>query len=89
MTLDQKMIGIGQIRREFSVGRELATQLAELLPHLTVGRVGIGVKRLVQRADLERVMARATAERADLWELVRREDARELLASWLASGELN
>ena len=83
------MLGIGEIRREFSVGRDLATKLAELLPHLTVGRVGVGAKRLVQRADLERVMARATADRMDLCELVRREDARYLLASWLVSGEQN
>ena len=83
------MLGINEIRKEFSVGRELATRLAELMPHLTAGRVGLGAKRLVQRADLDRIMARAISEQADLWELVRREDARELLASWLASVEQN
>lgn len=87
--MTQTLVGIGEIRREFSVGRELATRLAELMPHLTVGRVGMGPKRLVQRADLELVMARATVERTDLWELVRREDARDLLASWLVEGREN
>ena len=55
MTHMSKMVGIGEIRREFLIGRDLATKLAELMPHLTVGRVGVGAKRLVQRADLEAV----------------------------------
>lgn len=83
------LLGISGIRKEFSIGRELATRLAELLPHLTAGRVGMGAKRLVQRTDLERVMARAISERTDLWELVRREDAREVLAAWLTTVESN
>ena len=79
----QQLLGIGDIRKEFSVGRELATRLAELLPHLTAGRVGLGARRLVQRVDMEQVVARAISERIDLWELVRKEDAREILADWL------
>ena len=89
MTSTPKLLGINEIRKEFSMGRELATRLAELMPHLTAGRVGLGAKRLVQRADLDRVMARAISEQADLWELVRREDARELLAGWLATERMN
>ena len=85
----KSLIGINSIRQEFSIGRDLATRLAELLPHVTAGRVGTGVKRLVHRADLERIMARATAEKADLWALVRRPDAREVLQGWLALKEAN
>ena len=89
MTQSKALIGVNGIRSEFSLGRDLATRLAELLPHVTAGRVGTGVKRLVHRGDLERVIACATAEKADLWELVRRPDAREVLQAWLALKEAN
>lgn len=89
MTQPQKMLGIGDIRKQFSLGRDLATRLAELLPHVTAGRVGTGVKRLVHSADIERVMVRASAESADLWALVRQDDAREVLAHWLADWKVN
>lgn len=89
MTQTKTMVGVGDIRKDFSLGRDLATRLAELLPHVTAGRVGTGVKRLVHRADIERVMACAAAEGVDLWALVRRDDARDVLALWLARGAVN
>lgn len=89
MTNPRTLLGIPEIRSEFGFGRDLATRLAENMPHIVVGYAGRGPKRMVHRSDLERVMTRATAENADLWALVKREDASSILAGWLTLSGVN
>lgn len=85
----QTLLGIGDIRAEYSFGRDLATLLAENMPHIIAGRAGKGPRRLVHRSDLERVLAGARAEQVDLWALVKRPDARTIIQGWLTLAEAN
>lgn len=57
---------------DFPLGRDLSYRLARLLPYVTTGRAGPGVRRLVRREHLEWMLERALAERVDLWDLARR-----------------
>ena len=83
MTNLKSLLGIGQIREEYSLGRELATRLAAAMPHIVVGRTGTGPRRLIHRADLENVLTQASMTQTDLWQLVRQEDAGIVIRSWL------
>ena len=85
----QTLLGIGDIRAEYSFGRDLATLLAENMPHIIVGRAGKGPRRLVHRVDFERVLACASAEQVDLWALVKRPDARTIIQGWLTLAGVN
>ena len=59
------------MQQEFHLPRDLSARLLELLPHVKMGRAGLGVKRCVQRRDLESFLERAARERLDLVQLVR------------------
>ena len=83
MSNTQKLLGVREIRSEFGFGRDLATALAENMPHVVIGRRGLGVRRKVHRADFERVMAEALAANIDLWQLVKQPDARAVIQAWL------
>lgn len=83
MTNQKSLLGIAQIREDYSLGRELATRLAAAMPHIVAGRTGTGPRRLVHRAELETVLTQASANQTDLWQLVRQEDAAVVLRSWL------
>ncbi|CAM3738181.1 hypothetical protein [Deinococcus frigens] len=85
----QTLLGIGGIRSEYNFGRDLATRLAEAMPHVVAGRSGRGPRRLVHRADLERVLAHARADQVDLWALVKGPDARAVIQGWLTLKEVN
>ncbi|GAA4022820.1 hypothetical protein GCM10022631_41690 [Deinococcus rubellus] len=85
----QTLLGINGLREEYSFGRDLATQLAELMPHIVAGRAGRGPRRLVHRADLERLLAHARADQVDLWALVKQPDARTVIQNWLTPKAAN
>ena len=83
------LLGIASIRDEYAFGRDLATHLAELMPHIVAGRTGKGPRRLVHRADLERVLTHARAGQVNLWELVKQPDARTVIQGWLTREAVN
>ncbi|WP_425146173.1 hypothetical protein [Deinococcus sp.] len=70
------------LRFEYGLGRDLATRLGLLLPHVRVGTVGRGEKRLVRREDIDRLMQRAAQENVELWELAKGHTP-ETLQVWL------
>ncbi len=55
-----------------------------MMPHIVAGRAGRGPRRLVHRADLERVLSHARAAQVDLWALVKQPDARTVIQGWLS-----
>lgn len=80
------LLGNTDIRADYGLGRDLATRLARLLPHIKAGRSGRGDIVLVKREDLERLLNRAKAERLDLWDLSRTHTP-ESFEAWL-NGEV-
>ena len=70
------------LRLEYGLGRDLATKLGQLLPHVRMGSMGRGEKRLVRREDVDRLILRATLEGADLWELAKTH-TQESLQTWM------
>lgn len=69
---DKKTLANGDIRQQYGLGRDLTTEVMQLLPHITLGRTGRGMKRLVKREDIETLLERAIEEGVDLWQLVRK-----------------
>lgn len=85
MQTSTELLSVADIRKNLGLGRDLTTALVRLLPHITLGKSGRGDRRLVRRADLDRLLARAAEERRDLWELVR-DFTPDTLREWLAGG---
>jgi hypothetical protein len=50
----------------FRLSRDLSGRLLRLLPHVSMGRTGLGLRLCVQRRDLERCLEKAARERLDL-----------------------
>ena len=88
MNSHKELVGVADIRTHFNLGRDLATELVRLLPHVTLGRSGRGEKRLVRRTDFDLLISKAMSEERDLWELVR-DFTPERLRRWLGSEALN
>lgn len=80
--MSSELLSIGDLRSEYGLGRDLATRLVRLLPHVQVGRRGRGAYLLVRRADFDFLVNRATVERVDLWHLARKHTP-ESLQLWL------
>lgn len=81
----KSLLANNDLRAEYGLGRDLATRVARLLPHVKAGRSGRGERLLVKRGDFERLIDRAAAERRDLWELAK-EHTPESLQAWLSGG---
>lgn len=77
------LLSNADLRQEYGLGRDLATQVARLLPHVKTGRAGRGDRLLVKREDFEALIHRAAEERRDLWELAR-DFTPDTLRVWLA-----
>lgn len=80
--MSNELLSVGNLRSEYGLGRDLATRLVRLLPHVQVGRRGQGACLLVRRADFDFLVDRAAAERVDLWQLARQHTP-ESLQLWL------
>lgn len=83
--MDKQLLSNSDLRQQYGLGRDLATQVARLLPHVKTGRSGRGERLLVRRSDLDQLIHRASEEQRDLWELVR-DFTPEELRSWMVSG---
>ena len=81
-TAKKSMLANRDLRLEYGLGRDLATKLAQLLPHVRMGAMGRGEKRLVRREDVDRLILRATLDGADLWELAKTH-TQESLQAWM------
>ncbi|GGR22558.1 hypothetical protein GCM10008957_38240 [Deinococcus ruber] len=77
------------LRLEYGFGRDLATKLGLLLPHVRIGAMGRGEKRLVRREDVDRLIDRAAQDGADLWELAKTHDPASLQTWMQAQRETN
>ncbi|PJI53928.1 hypothetical protein CTI14_21820 [Methylobacterium radiotolerans] len=67
----KELLPIESVRQEFSLGRDLASHLVKLLPHVKVGRSGRGERLLVRREDLNRLLEKAAREDRTLWSIAR------------------
>jgi hypothetical protein len=76
-----------QLQQEFALGRDLATKLTHLLPSVSAGKTGKGVKRLVWRSDLDIVLRHAAEQKIALWDLVRSSNAEQKIKGWIESQE--
>lgn len=83
--MEKHLLSNADLRQEYGLGRDLATHVARLLPHVKTGRAGRGEKLLVKRRDFETLIHRAAEERRDLWELVR-DFTPDTLRDWLHGG---
>lgn len=83
--MTKHLLNNADLRQEYGLGRDLATQVARLLPHVKTGRAGRGEKLLVKRGDFEALIHRAAEERRDLWELTR-DFTPDTLREWLTGG---
>jgi hypothetical protein len=81
LTLASGLIGLRNLRDEYGLARDLSARLLELLPHVSMGRTGLGIRRMVQRRDFEQCLALATRQRLDLVEFVRAKTPAEF-AAW-------
>ena len=88
MTSQKELVGVADLRTHFNLGRDLATELVRLLPHITLGKSGRGEKRLVRRADFDLLIHKAMQEERDLWEMVR-DFTPERLRRWLGAAGMN
>lgn len=88
MNTPTELVGVADIRKNLGLGRDIATELVRLLPHVTLGRSGRGEKRLVRRADLDLLIHKAMQEKRDLWEMVR-DFTPERLRRWLGAEGMN
>jgi len=70
-TAKKALLANRDLRLEYGFGRDLATKLGLLLPHVRLGTTGRGEKRLVRREDVDRLIDRASQEGSDLWGLTR------------------
>jgi hypothetical protein len=59
------------LERETPLGRELLGELLKKLPHMVVGTVGLGPKRMARREDVDRFFAKATFENLDIVRFIR------------------
>ena len=80
--MDKQLLSNADLRQQYGLGRDLATQVARLLPHVKTGRSGRGERLLVRRSDFDHLINRAAEEQRDLWELVR-DFTPERLRRWL------
>jgi hypothetical protein len=64
----------------FRLSRDLSGRLLRLLPHVSMGRTGLGLRLCVQRRDLERCLEKAARERLDLVSFTRDTTAAEFEA---------
>ena len=81
-TAKKALLANRDLRLEYGFGRDLATKLGLLLPHVRLGITGRGEKRLVRREDVDRLISRASQEGADLWGLARMHTP-ETLQAWM------
>ena len=81
-TAKKALLANRDLRLEYGLGRDLATRLGLLLPHVRLGATGRGEKRLVRREDVDRLIDRAAQDGADLWQLARTHDQVSLQA-WM------
>jgi len=81
--MEKHLLSNADLRQEYGMGRDLATRVARLLPHVKTGRAGRGDRLLVRRSDFDQLIHRATEEQRDLWELVR-DFTPDTLREWLA-----
>ena len=85
MTTSTELLDVAAIRKLTGLGRDISIALIRHLPHVTLGRSGKGLKRLIRRPDLDLFLTRAAQEERDLWGLVR-DFTPEELRSWMVSG---
>ncbi|MFT2720720.1 hypothetical protein ACMT4L_12010 [Deinococcus sp. A31D244] len=81
-----ELLTVNDIRKLSGLGRNLSHDLARLMPHLKVGRAGLGERLLVRRDDFDRLLLRASQERRDLLELVR-DFTPDDLQAWMNAGQ--
>lgn len=67
----RELLGTDDLRQQYNLGRDFSGAFMKKLPHIVVGKAGPHPKVLVRRVDVEAVLARASAERADLWALIK------------------
>lgn len=85
MDTTRELLDVAAIRKLTGLGRDMSIALIRHLPHVTLGRSGKGLKRLIRRPDLDLFLTRAAQEERDLWDLVK-DFTPEELRSWMASG---
>jgi hypothetical protein len=57
-TRTTELLGLTDIREQFKLGRDLATRIMCLLPHVTLEKKGNGDQRLVRRVDFDKLIFR-------------------------------
>ena len=85
--MEKQLLSNSDLRQQYGLGRDLATHVARLLPHVKTGRSGRGERLLVRRTDFDLLIQRASDEQRDLWELVR-DFTPEVMRRWLAADPL-
>lgn len=74
--MPREILSVVDVQDEYGLGRDLTLAVCNNLPRFYVGRRGLRVHRM----HLERVLSRASQEKADLWQVVKEEPA--LIAQW-------
>jgi hypothetical protein len=67
----QSLVDRPTLERETPLGRQLLGVLLEKLPHMVVGTVGRGPKRMARREDVDRFFAKASLENLDIVRFIR------------------
>jgi hypothetical protein len=65
--MPREILSVVDVQDEYGLGRDLTLAVCNNLPRFYVGRRGLRVHRI----HLERVLSRASQEKADLWEIVK------------------
>jgi hypothetical protein len=79
------LLGKRELLEEYKLPRDVSGRLLKLLPHVTMGRTGLGLRLCVQRRDLERFLEQAARERLDLVAFTRDTTVAEF-AAWFEDG---
>lgn len=82
----KELLGVADLRHEYGLGRDLASQLIRLLPHIKVGKAGCGDRLMVRRCDIDRLCEVSSRTHLSLW-AVARDFTPATLAEWMRGAE--
>lgn len=82
----KELLTVNDLRQIYGLGRDLATALIRLLPHIKVGASGCGERLMVRRQNLDRLLEASSKTKLSLWEIARNLTP-DSLQAWLLESE--